>query len=161
MALPQIGTLIVQATIGQSTTLLIAKLGGLAIASSAAATAATQVAQLPSCLQWGGCSSRDCSPPRVASRSVSTCVLGTGGGRVRAQTLRPAPNSPQSGMPGEVLSAVVGNGIRWSSRGLHGGPAADAHSRGRDPDRVIPTPRNPKYFDAFGIVKGGRNNRPG
>merc|ERR1719359_201285 len=43
MALPQIGTLIVQATIGQSTTLLIARLGGLAIASSAAATAATQV----------------------------------------------------------------------------------------------------------------------
>merc|ERR1719428_2154917 len=43
MALPQIGTLIVQAAIGQSTTLLIAKLGGLAIAGSAAATAATQV----------------------------------------------------------------------------------------------------------------------
>jgi MATE family multidrug resistance protein len=43
MALPQIGTLILQATIGQSTTLLIAQLGGLAVAASAATTAATQV----------------------------------------------------------------------------------------------------------------------
>lgn len=43
MALPQIGTLILQATIGQSTTLLIAQLGPLAVAGSAATTAATQV----------------------------------------------------------------------------------------------------------------------
>lgn len=43
MALPQIGTMIMQAAIGQSTTLLVAQLGGLAVASSAAAAAATQV----------------------------------------------------------------------------------------------------------------------
>jgi MATE family multidrug resistance protein len=43
MALPQIGTLILQATIGQSTTLLLAQLGPLAVAASSATTAATQV----------------------------------------------------------------------------------------------------------------------
>lgn len=42
MSVPQIGTLIFQAVIGQATTLLISKLGKMAIAASAAATAATQ-----------------------------------------------------------------------------------------------------------------------
>jgi len=43
MSLPQIGTLILQAAIGQSTTLLISQLGEAAIASSAAVAAVTQV----------------------------------------------------------------------------------------------------------------------
>lgn len=43
MAVPQIGTLILQAMIGQSTTLLLAQLGPLAVAASAATAAATQV----------------------------------------------------------------------------------------------------------------------
>lgn len=42
-SLPQVGTLIFQAALGQTTTLLIAQLGRLAIASSAAVTALTQV----------------------------------------------------------------------------------------------------------------------
>eukprot|EP00747_Dinoflagellata_sp_TGD_P084830 gnl/TRDRNA2_/TRDRNA2_162666_c0_seq3.p1 gnl/TRDRNA2_/TRDRNA2_162666_c0~~gnl/TRDRNA2_/TRDRNA2_162666_c0_seq3.p1 ORF type:complete len:600 (+),score=73.29 gnl/TRDRNA2_/TRDRNA2_162666_c0_seq3:273-1802(+) len=44
MSLPQVGTLIFQAVIGQTTTLMIAKLGKTAIAASAAAMAATQPA---------------------------------------------------------------------------------------------------------------------
>mmetsp|Transcript_40695 Transcript_40695/g.73342 ORF Transcript_40695/g.73342 Transcript_40695/m.73342 type:complete len:569 (-) Transcript_40695:55-1761(-) len=43
MALPQIGTLIFQAVVGQATTLLIAKLGEVAISASAASSAATMV----------------------------------------------------------------------------------------------------------------------
>lgn len=43
MSMPQIGTLIFQAVVGQATTLLIAKLGEVAIAASAAASAATMV----------------------------------------------------------------------------------------------------------------------
>eukprot|EP00928_Gymnodinium_smaydae_P026445 TRINITY_DN2076_c0_g1_i2.p1 TRINITY_DN2076_c0_g1~~TRINITY_DN2076_c0_g1_i2.p1 ORF type:complete len:531 (-),score=83.51 TRINITY_DN2076_c0_g1_i2:314-1738(-) len=42
-SLPQVGTLILQAAIGQTTTLLIAQLGPLAIAASSAATAFTQI----------------------------------------------------------------------------------------------------------------------
>mmetsp|Transcript_102232 Transcript_102232/g.286600 ORF Transcript_102232/g.286600 Transcript_102232/m.286600 type:complete len:546 (+) Transcript_102232:55-1692(+) len=42
-SLPQVGTLILQAALGQTTTLLIAQLGNLAIAASAAATALTQI----------------------------------------------------------------------------------------------------------------------
>mmetsp|Transcript_90844 Transcript_90844/g.261759 ORF Transcript_90844/g.261759 Transcript_90844/m.261759 type:complete len:544 (+) Transcript_90844:93-1724(+) len=42
-SLPQVGTLIFQAALGQTTTLLIAQLGNLAIAASAAATALTQI----------------------------------------------------------------------------------------------------------------------
>jgi len=43
MALPQIGTLVFQAVVGQATTLLIAKLGEAAISASAASSAATMV----------------------------------------------------------------------------------------------------------------------
>jgi len=42
-ALPQVGTLIFQAALGQTTTLLIAQLGNLSIAASSAATALTQI----------------------------------------------------------------------------------------------------------------------
>lgn len=42
-SLPQVGTLVFQAALGQTTTLLIAQLGNLAIASSAAATALMQI----------------------------------------------------------------------------------------------------------------------
>merc|ERR1719203_2207250 len=42
-SLPQVGTLILQATMNQSTTLMIAQLGPLAIASSSAATGITQI----------------------------------------------------------------------------------------------------------------------
>lgn len=42
-SLPQVGTLILQALIGQSTTLMIAQLGNLAIAGSSAAQALTQI----------------------------------------------------------------------------------------------------------------------
>jgi len=42
-SLPQVGTLILQATMNQSTTLMIAQLGPLAIASSSATTAITQI----------------------------------------------------------------------------------------------------------------------
>lgn len=42
-SLPQVGTLILQATMNQTTTLMIAQLGNLAIAASAATTALTQI----------------------------------------------------------------------------------------------------------------------
>jgi len=42
-SLPQVGTLILQATMNQTTTLMIAQLGNLAIAASSAATALTQI----------------------------------------------------------------------------------------------------------------------